>query len=541
MFIVNPPLVRSLAMIPVALTQPSLDPFVRGPGQRPEFISGALLARSDFRLFSALLTLARRSCIPLAVIGGWICYIWARELWGEHGGLVALLLWVASPSIIAYGHLITPDLGSAALGILAAYALRRWLRRPGWESAISAGMALGLAELTKLTWIELAVAWPLLWASYRLLTPVRPACGEWFRQAAQTAVMLVVALWTINLGYGFEGSFRPLGEYQFISGALSGDNWRTNLKDGTPAGNRIQNSFLAALPVPLPENYVRGVDLIKSEYEAKYWSYLNGRWRLGGWWYYYLYAMLIKEPLGTWGLAVLAVAAAIVRRRKYASPLREELLLLVPAVGVIALVSSQTGFNHHLRYVLPAFPFLFILISRVGRSVELGHWKLATIAGLLLSWSIVSSLRVVPHSLGYFNELGGGPYGGHYHLGASNADWGQDLLYLADWYTAHTEARPFHLAYDLPLIDPKLAGIEAAEVPVGPHSAKADQHSAGELGPLPGWYAVSVNKIHNREKDYDYFLNFQPVGYAGYSMYIYHISLEQANTVRRKLGMAEVR
>jgi hypothetical protein len=92
MFIVNPPLVRSLAMIPVALTQPSLDPFVRGPGQRPEFISGALLARSDFRLFSALLTLARRSCIPLAVIGGWICYIWARELWANMG------VWLLSSS-----------------------------------------------------------------------------------------------------------------------------------------------------------------------------------------------------------------------------------------------------------------------------------------------------------------------------------------------------------------------------------------------------------------------------------------------------------
>jgi hypothetical protein len=155
----------------------------------------------------------------------------------------------------------------------------------------------------------------------------------------------------------------------------------------------------------------------------------------------------------------------------------------------------------------------------------------------LLAWSIVSSARVFPHSLGYFNEFGGGPYGGHYHLGASNIDWGQDLLYLADWYKAHPKARPMHLAYDLPLIDPKLAGIESLAVPVGPHSSSAGQQMRRELGPMPGWYAVSVNKIHNREKDYDYFLNFQPVAYAGYSMYIYHITPAEANRVRRNLGM----
>ena len=157
-----------------------------------------------------------------------------------------------------------------------------------------------------------------------------------------------------------------------------------------------------------------------------------------------------------------------------------------------------------------------------------------------MAWSVISSLCVLPHSLSYFNELVGGPEGGHSHLGGSNADWGQDLLYLGQWYGAHREARPLHVAYDLSLVDPREAGIAWSQVPVGPHSDTADGRAIATLGPLPGWYAVSVNKIHNRERDFDYFLEFKPVAIAGYSIYIYHIGVEEANRVRRKLGLPPV-
>jgi hypothetical protein len=47
--------------------------------------------------------------------------------------------------------------------------------------------------------------------------------------------------------------------------------------------------------------------------------------------------------------------------------------------------------------------------------------------------------------------------------------------------------------------------------------------------PQPGWYALSVNHLYDREKQYRYFLNFEPVAMAGYSIYIYHITPEDAN------------
>jgi hypothetical protein len=168
---------------------------------------------------------------------------------------------------------------------------------------------------------------------------------------------------------------------------------------------------------------------------------------------------------------------------------------------------------------------VFIWISRVARAVELKHWKIASVAGVALAWSVGSSLYYYPHSLSYFNELVGGPKGGHYHLGNSNIDWGQDLLYLKRWLDKHPEAQPLHLAFDC-WYDPKIAGIEYTGRP--------------PTEPEPGWHAVSVNQIHVGSGLYEYFLRFEPVAMAGYSIYIYHVTLEEANCVRRELGLPEL-
>lgn len=546
MYRANPPLVRTIALLPLAAVASEMDASCYpeyvdfSPGARPEFTIGSREAADLGGQYMLLMTVARWMCAPFALLGGWICYRWAAELWGGSAGLLALVLWVCSPSVLAYGHLITPDIGAAGLGVAAAYVLRRWLIKPSASRAVAAGLVLGSAGLTKFTWVILFALLPPLWVAYELLSPTGTCAREWLRHGCHMLIMTILAVWVLNVGYGFERSFRPLREFNFISECLGGAS-RNHIFNDVRVGNRFASSPIGNLLIPLPENYLLGIDLIKFEYETKYWSYLNGKWRLGGWWYYYLYAMLIKEPLGTWGLGLMSIGAVIVCGRVYGAPFREELLLLAPAVAVLALVSSQTGFNHHIRYVLPAFPFLFILISRLGRSFEFQHRKLAVLVSVVLAWSVVSSLRVVPHSLSYYNELGSGPMGGHYHLGASNTDWGQDLLYLKRWVDDHRNAAPLHVAYDQFLIDPRLAGIESTDAPVGPNSASAADRRSDNLGPQPGWFAISVNKMHNRERDFDYFLEFQPVGYAGYSMYIYHITVDEANRARQKLGMPPLR
>jgi hypothetical protein len=236
---------------------------------------------------------------------------------------------------------------------------------------------------------------------------------------------------------------------------------------------------------------------------------------------------------------LLAVLAGLFARG-YAASWQDELVLLLPLGAVLVLVSSQTGLNHHLRYVLPVFPLAFVWMSKVARAVDLKHGKVVLIVAVSLVWSVSSSLWVYPHSLSYFNELAGGPRNGHAHLLGSNLDWGQDLLYLKGWLDNRPEALPVGLALSC-YYDPRIVGIEFTRPPVGPGaSGWPAGRSADPSGPHPGWYAISVNEVRRRTKEYLYFFSYQPVATAGYSIHVYHIGLDEANRVRRELGLREL-
>lgn len=535
---VNPPLVRIVATAPAALWMDDVRAdfrnrqFSRDRSERPEFASAPDVARANGARYFTLISIARLMCLPFSILGGMTCFLWARELHGNAGGLVAVALWSFSPTTLAYGHLITPDVAAASLGLLACYCLRRWLRVPTLPAASWAGITLGLALLAKSTWAFLVLLWPGIWLTWRLLRHPRPIARQWGREAAHFLPMFGLSLLVLNLGYSFEGTGRPLGDYKFVSATFSG-------RGTTTPGNQFTGSLIGKLPVPLPENYVLGIDYLKMEYERKYWSYLRGEWRMGGWSYYYVYALLLKEPIGLWLLVLVAAALALVRPQRYWTGWQEEILLAVPATVVLALVSSQTGFNHHVRYVLPVLPFVFIWAARVGRAIA--ERRAVVTAGCVaaLVWAVGSSLAAVPHSLSYFNEAAGGPRGGHRHLSNSNTDWGQDLLYVRDWYLAHPEARPFHLGYSLTLLDPSLAGIDWQPLPEGPAAPAAIAgHIAPEkLGPRPGWYVVSVNLRHSFDRRFEYFAGFEPVDFIGFSHVVYRISPNEADDFRRSHGL----
>ena len=546
-FKVNGPLVRTLAAAPAFLCGARSDrsEYYTGPRRRPEFTMGLAMVNSGgVQAGRRWFVLGRWACIPLSVIGACVCLLWGRELYGSLPGIFAMGLWCFCPAILGHGQLITPDVGAAALGSLACYAFWRWLRGPDWPRAFFAGVALGLAELTKMTWIVLFVLWPAVWMIWQVRAPHSRRPGLWKHGAAQLAAILLLGVYVVNVGYAFEGSFRPLGDYDFVSRTLGGASLQQN--DPEPVGNRFRGTWLGAIPVPLPANYVLGIDLQKMDFERGRWSYLRGEWRLGGWWYYYLYAMGVKVPLGTWVLVALASVVGLFVRG-YTGAWRDEVMLLAPLAAVLLLVSSQTGFSHHMRYVLPIFLFAFVWMSKVARAVELRHWKLAAIAGIALAWSVASSLCVYPHSVSYFNGLAGGPENGHNHLLDSNIDWGQDVFHLKRWLDAHPEASPIGLAY-WGLYPPELAGIRTGRVPPMPDPEDPEPvPKPRTAGPQPGWYAVSVNTVHGYGMGglalfpyYNYFLRFEPVAMAGYSIYIYHITPEEANRVRRELGLPEL-
>lgn len=60
-------------------------------------------------------------------------------------------------------------------------------------------------------------------------------------------------------------------------------------------------------------------------------------------------------------------------------------------------------------------------------------------------------------------------------------------------------------------------------------------------GDGPGWYAISVHNLFRQKSEYQYLRkNHKPVDKVGYSIYIYHITLDEVNRVRRELGLREL-
>ena len=733
-FCVNPPLTRMITGIPVVLCDPQYDWefYSSRPQDRSEWtLGGAFVKANRPEKVRWCFALARWSLIPLLLLGGYFGYRLSQECFGNAAGLVFLTLWCFSPMLLGLGATICPDAVAASLGIVAIYTFYQWLHKPGWAWAVIAGFCLGLLPLTKLTWIIAFGLWPLMWwlwivpiywansllkkgDRHLTATILRGIRTFWFGASPlyqekrslplpsfrQLLAVLFLGLYTLNMGYMFDGTCRRLGQYTFISQSLRGSD------PSATTGNRFAGTWLGQIPVPLPADFVQGIDTQRLDFERGLPSYLRGQWADHGWWYYYLYVAVVKMPLGTWLLVVLAVGVTVfdvVGRRRPPSPSvplprgegsrmpsppaplptnlrsvpagegrsilpspsvplpwgegrlyaswRDEMVVLLPGVVLFVVVSSQTGFSAHSRYIVPVLPFLFVWVSKVGRVfagassllkkgtgsepagvyvAECGSrevpvplcqqaasgslsatqqiarcekeedftqrrqgarspgifapWRLGVrlfsirtaqvLVILALIWSVGSSLSIYPHSLSYFNELAAilptpadatypkpieaksddrgilskiqyalsvGPRNGPRHLLDSNIDWGQDLFYLEDWCESHPEAQPLKVAYwgNFPLEQSKVKS--AGNPPVGPDEDHSDvTTNSATIGPLPGWYAVSVNDIYGRSRQYRYFLHFKPTAMAGYSIYMYHITLDEANRVRREMGLSEL-
>ena len=536
-YIVNPPFVPVAATLPVVFADPRIDWTRRkDTPHRPELSLGSHFAKINGERGVWLFTLARWACIPLSLIGALVCFLWARELHGPLSGILAVTLWCFSPSILGHGQLASADVAAASTGVLACYGFWHWLKSPSWRKVFFTGLALGLAELTKTTWSVLFGLWLILWILWAWADHREMMLRDWLYRPAQLGTVLLTGLFVLNLGYGFEKSFQPLGKFEFVSKTLGAPGTLHNRQ--FDSGNRFRETFLGALPVPLPENYTLGIDLQKQDFQVGHLSYLNGQWRFPGWWYYYLYAFGVKVPLGTLYLLFIAIIVTVMGRG-YSPWWRDEWTLLLPGIAVFILVSSQTGMNHHFRYVLPAFPFLIIWTSKVARCFAMKDKPIMIATVFFTTWLVGSSLWCYPHSLSYFNEFVSGPKNGGEHLLNSNIDWGQDVLYLKDWLDEHPGVMLDGLVYH---------GSHLASLANIPHPASfsdADyrntNRSTDHIGPKPGWYALSVNSLYNQSHQYRYFLDhFEPVASAGYSIYIYHITLDEANRVRLELGLPEI-
>ena len=430
--------------------------------------------------FHKIVIASRITVVFLSIILGIYLFLWSREIWGDWGGLLSIFLYCFCPNILAHSSIATLDLGTTCFSFIYFYYLYQLLKNQKIIFTLPAGILLGLALLSKFSsilLIAITIVLMILWYFYEFsrerfktvpYITSKTICNfvkkPLFFLISSFAIIILLSIFIIIINYG-------LIFHQFSL---------------MPYWNGIKNL----------SNILKKTEfyfLSKTSYE--------------GWYSFYIITYLIKTPLPT--ICLLIASIVFIIKKKLIS-----FDTLFPVVPIICffLFPSITKFSVGYRYILPAIPFIFVLIGIIASDKPLLNKIPIRIAliGLLILYLINFKMNA-PDYLSYFNELVGGPKNGYKYLVDSNLDWGQDLPGLKQFMN---EKRIDFIYLDyFGSINPELYEINYKPIP--------------EDNLLEGIYAISATYlqglfVHNKHK-YDKFKKITPINTIGNSIFIYKI------------------
>jgi len=388
---------------------------------------------------------SRVPMVLIAAIGLLVTFFWARDLFGEQAGLFAAGMYAFSPNLLAHGMLVTTDVPLAAFEALTLYLF--WKKRD-----VYAGLALGIAMASKFSGVFLP-----------LLIVVLCFARDGKSALRRLLIMAGTSLFVIESAYLFA-------------------HW--------------------------PIIYFKNGLTVNIKVVPNYPFYLFGQLKLGGWWYYFLVAFVLKATIPTL-LSFFAAAADLMTG--FIERWGEIILMsgIVFQLLITTIGANQIGF----RYLLPMFPLLFIWTSRVVPRLAQSRTGIAIIA-VLLMWQAWSAVHVFPNYIPYFNELAGGPAHGPALLDDSSVDWGQGVKQAAEYVRSH-HLQNVNLYTFSPFDNPAYYGLPA-NIP----SAQAFQRLVANP-PSPGIYILSAHYVARFKVVSPTWREYKPIDRIGESLLVY--------------------
>jgi hypothetical protein len=222
---------------------------------------------------------------------------------------------------------------------------------------------------------------------------------------------------------------------------------------------------------------------------------------------------------------------------------------VLPGIAVLLLFSLARPPGGSIRYLLPAFPYLYLCAAAVYATLRAYRTTRAAVVVALIA-SGTETLAAYPYYMCFSNQAAGGPFHTWRWFGDANLDWGQDLLRLKRWLAEHPDFAPVRIAYHgtMPLAVLELAAElpppDPRFMPVGADCGP------GQLAPQPGCYAVSVSlmlgcpgitvtgnglPVPIRPGQFAYFQELEPVAKPAPSIWCYRIDQTQAAELRERL------
>jgi len=440
---------------------------------------------------------ARLPILLLSLLGAALVLRWAADWFGALPSLTALTLFIFDPNIMAHATLATTDLGLAVFGFASAYLLLRLLRQDPKKRSrgllLAAGLTLGLTLGAKSSGMfALLILMPLFFiARLRPFTPRASSHGAPLSHVlTETSVLVGLALLVLWALYGFE--MRPV-------------------------------EGLGDLPLPFATQWETW---LRTQIHARegHTAFLMGQISSKGWRTYYPVAFLLKTPLP---LLILLVAAILgFLRRGWRRWRAESPLWLYPSAYALVTLFSTIAIGY--RFLLVVLPFIYVFVSRltIPRNTErVSGFRFQISRGALyalLLWNVIGAVQVHPHYLTYFNELAGGPAGGHRYLVDSNLDWGQSFKALQAYLDQQGIER-VELSY-YTYADPALYGVDYRPIPPSPG---APPILPSRFDPAPGVYVISATTLQGvmvvDPDTYDWFRHREPISRPGTALFVYRV------------------
>ncbi len=495
----HPPLVKALAMLPVYLfVHPS---FPATSTAWTNEVNSEWTVGYDFLYHSgnnanAIIQVGRIMPILLTILAAILVWFLARRIMGTLWALIPTLLFALDPSVLAHGHYVTTDVGAAFGVVLSLIFFLRFVERPSTKNLWLAGIAFGVAQLTKFStpllgplYIFLGI---VLWLRdvlprWRVTERARRAGLFWRRfgwWAGRVALIFIIGYVVIVYPIYFiftagEPIAKQAYDTQYILGGFAGGPG--------PAGQVCHGMrCLADADIwmsrhyatrPLAQ-YMLGVLMALQRVDGGNTIYFLGHVRNSGGWIYFPALFFLKEPIPTLIIVLLGFLLALfwtlrnMRARARAANLKrarwrawggqfgEYITHHFNEFSMASFIVLYWGYSMHsplnigIRHLMPTIPLIFILAAGVWRKWIM-NIDLSTVGAALrgtgaaiakyvllmalLAWFLLEVLFAAPYFLSYFNEFGGGTWGGYHFVTDSNYDWGQDLLRLQSFVNAHPE------------------------------------------------------------------------------------------------------
>lgn len=423
-FRVGSPCINALGSLPAWALGLSPDPLQQSRLDRMEFTEGRRLFMKDYKIFYRAV-ICGRLVVSFFTLLTTVLLVARASLHSRLAALLAGSLWVFQPQVVSHGALIGTDIACSCLILVSLLSLESCVQHGTLKSAVSLGFFAGSAILAKFTAVILIPLVVFFIAWYGSATGLR-------KQISLITSFILLCLLTIGMPYKYSGCGILLSEFTFSSSLASSIQ-----SDLGGLSNYIT--------LPLPKQMVLGMDQQQLDFERGLPSYAAGRRGIHGWWWFYLYSMLVKMPVGT----LVAVGATMLLLFSDWKRFGRRLVIPIVAIGTLVFATSaQSGFAQGHRYILPVYPLLFLVVGVVGaravseksRIIGLPKWLFGYSIVLGVVFSAISCMAVSPNWLSSFNWFGGGNKSGFRCLGIDASDWGQDTFLLRDWLNARKDS-----------------------------------------------------------------------------------------------------